>query len=241
MFKRILLAGNGKKFFVKDIEKDFHCQYGFVAAAELLKRSGTVKTNTGVSLAIVQPQFIDLYSRIKRGPQIVGQKDVGAIIAETGVGKNSIVVDAGGGSGALCMFLAHLCKKVVTYELREDFVKILEENKKSLGLKNIVIKNKDIYEGIAEKNVDLVTLDLPEPWKAIPAVEKALVSGGFLVSYSPSIPQVSDFVEAIRKSSLIWVKTKEVLERKWEFEERKIRPFTQMFGHTGFLTICRKM
>jgi len=243
MFKLILLSKEGKKFFVKDINADYHCQFGFVTAADLKKaKPGVeVKTNKGESLVVLKPTFIDLYQKIKRGPQIIAAKDIGSIIAETGINKTSIAVDAGGGSGALCFFLANICKKITTYEIREDFTKLLEENKKFLSAKNITIKNKNIYEGIDEKNIDLITLDLPEPWLALKHAEKALVPGGFLISYSPSIPQVSDFVAALKGTPFIHLKTKEVLERKWEIEERKIRPFTQMLGHTGFLTICRKM
>ncbi len=240
---KILLTKTGRKFFVKDVEHDFHCQYGYVKANELKKAKAgdRLKTNTGNELLVAEPQFIDLYQKIKRGPQIIAPKDIGSIIAETGINKNCVVVDAGGGSGALCFFLANICKKVITYEVREDFVEILKKNKEFLSLKNITIKNKDIYNGIDEKKLDLITLDLPEPWKVIGHAEKALKPGGFLVSYSPSIPQVSDFAEAVKKSELIVLKTKEVLERKWEFDERKIRPYTKMLAHTGFLTFCRKV
>ena len=49
MFKLILLSKEGKKFFVKDINADYHCQFGFVTAADLKKaKPGTaVKTNKG--------------------------------------------------------------------------------------------------------------------------------------------------------------------------------------------------
>ena len=244
MIKKILITKVGRKFFVKDIEKDFHTQFGYIKSSALKKaKPGTVlKTHTGKELMVLAPQFIDLYQKIKRGPQVIAQKDIGTIIAETGINKNSKIVDAGTGSGALAFFLANICKQVTTYEIREDFYKIAKQNKKFLGLKNIKIKNKDIYTGIEEKNIGIITLDLPEPWKVISHAEKALAPGGFLVSYSPTIPQVSDFVEEIRKSEkLVYIKTKEVLERKWEIDARKIRPFTKMLAHTGFLTFSRKI
>ena len=51
---------------------------------------------------------------------------------------------------------------------------------------------------------------------------KALKSGGYLVSYSPTIPQAMDFANAIleRKDFAI-IKTSEVIEREWEMEGRK--------------------
>ena len=84
--------------------------------------------------------------------------------------------------------MAHLCKEVITYEIRKDFINIVKTNIEFLGLDNIKIKNKNIYTGITEKNVDVVILDLPEPWQAINSAKKALKVGGFLVSYSPCFP-----------------------------------------------------
>jgi len=130
----------------------------------------------------------------------------------------------------------------VTYEIRDDFIEIVKKNIEFLGLKNIEIKKMNIYEEVEEKNIDVVTLDLPEPWKAIESCSKALKPGGFLVSYSPSVPQVSDFVNAIRQNeNFVYLRTVEIFEREWEVEERKVRPKSQGIGHSGFLTFARKV
>ncbi len=242
--KRVLVADDGKRFYVRSLAADFHTQFGFVTRAALAKATpgDVLKTNTGMELFVFEPTFIDSYARIKRAPQIIPRKDVASIIAETGLGKGSIVVDAGTGSGALALFLANIARKVVTYEIREDFAKVAEENIGLLQLKNITVKKKDVYGGIDEKNVDVITLDLPEPWKALEAAARALKVGGFIVSYSPTIPQVSDFVAAVAKNkSLIHVKTTETIEREWELNERVIRPLSQQIGHSGFLTFVRKV
>jgi len=240
---KILTTKEGKTFYVKDISKDFHCQFGLIKAKDLNKKDGSViKTNTKKELTIFTPSFIDSYKKIKRAPQIITRKDAATIIAETGINKDSKVVDAGAGSGALASLLANICKEVTTYEIREDFTKIAEQNKEFLGLKNLKIKNKDVYSGIDEKNIDLVTLDLPEPWKAVDSAKKALKTGGFLVSYSPTIPQVMDFISKISKEkSLQHIKTIELIQREWEIEERKVRPKTTQTVHTGFLSFCRKI
>ncbi|MBI2145638.1 tRNA (adenine-N1)-methyltransferase [Candidatus Woesearchaeota archaeon] len=242
--KKILVADDGKKFFIRSLTEDFHTQFGFVAKAALAKaKPGDVlKTNTGKELCVFEPSFMDVYSRIKRAPQIIPRKDIAAIIAETGIGKGSVVVDAGTGSGALALFLSNVAKKVVSYEIRDDFAKVAEENVKFIGLKNLTVKRKDIYGGIDEKNVDVVTLDLPEPWKAVEHAAKALKVGGFIVSYSPTTPQVSDFISAVAKNkSLQHLKTIEIIEREWEFNERVVRPLSQQIGHSGFLTFARKV
>jgi len=241
--KKVLMEKQGKKFYVRDLTKDFHNQFGFIKKIDLKKKDGSVlKTNTKKELSIFSPSFIDLYRKIKRGAQIIPLKDIGLIIAETGIDKNSKIIDAGSGSGALACFLAHLCKEVVTYDIRKDFIKIVEKNIEFLDLKNIRIKNKDVYNKIDEKDVDLIVLDLPEPWKAINSAKKTLKVGGFLVSYSPSVPQTMDFVNAVSKDkNFVHVKTSEIIEREWEVEERKVRPKSRGIGHSGLISFCRRL
>ncbi len=242
--KMVLTSGSGKRLYVRSLSNDYHCQYGMVKKEELkkIKISGSVKTNTGVVLSAFKPSFIDAYMKIKRAPQIIPLKDIAAIVAETGIGKESTVVDAGSGSGALALFLANIAKKVVSYEMRDDFAAVAKENVSLMQLKNITIKNKDVYSGIDEKNVDVVTLDLPEPWKAIEHAAKALKAGGFIVSYSPTTPQVSDFLSAAAKNkSLLHIKTIEIIQREWEFNDRIVRPKSQPIGHSGFLVFVRKI
>src|SRR3989338_5458767 len=136
--RKILISAEGKSFYLKDISKDFHCQFGLISSKDLKKKDGSIiKTNTGKELKIFTATFIDSYKRIKRGAQIITRKDIGLIVAETGINKHSKVVDAGAGSGALSCFLANLCKEVTTYEIREDFIKLVEKNKEFLNLKNL--------------------------------------------------------------------------------------------------------
>ncbi|HIH43498.1 TPA: methyltransferase domain-containing protein [Candidatus Woesearchaeota archaeon] len=252
--KKVLITEFGKRFFVRNVEQDFHTNFGVVSKKDLKSDASIIKTGNGTKLFAHKPAFIDLYSRIKRAPQIIPRKDIGIIIAETGIGRNSIVVEAGTGSGALCFMLANIVKKVFTYEIREDFFNIASENLKFLGLKNVVMNNKSIYDRIDEKkkddkgkndfpkDVDLVALDLPEPWLAVENANALLKSGGFLVSYSPTTPQVSDFVEKVKKiESLRYIKTVEVIMRDWEIDERKVRPMSASIGHSGFISFVRKV
>lgn len=242
--KKILITQQGKKFYAKDLEQDLHTQHGFVKKEDLkkAKEGDSVKSNTEKEFFVFNPSFIDMYRKIKRDAQIIPLKDIGYIVAETGINKESRILDAGAGSGALSCFLASIAKEVVTYEIREDFIEIVKKNIEFLGLKNIKIKNKNIYDEIEEKDMDVVTLDVPEPWNAIDNCAKALKPGGFIVSYSPSIPQVADFVNTIKKNeNFVYIKTIEISEREWEVEERKVRPKSQGIGHSGFLSFARKI
>ena len=240
--RRVLMTKEGKVFFVSDISKDFHTKHGFVKKDDLKKAEGVVVTNTNNAFYIFTPSFIDVYKRIKRGAQIMMLKDIASIVAETGINRDSKIVDAGSGSGALSLFLANVVKEVVTYEIRKDFADIVKNNIEFLKLKNIKIKNKDINEGIDEKDVDLVTLDLPEPWKAIKSAEKALKVGGFLVSYNPNLTQVKTFIDNINNNkNFIHIKTIENIQRTWVIDDKRLRPENTEVGHTGFLSFVRKV
>jgi len=242
--KKILITRKGRKFYAKNLDEDLHTQYGFIKSEQLKKskEGDTIKSNTNSEFFIFNPSFIDLYKKIKRDAQIIPLKDIGYIIAETGINKESKVLDAGSGSGALACFLAAIAKEVITYEIRNDFIEIVKSNIGFLDLGNIKIKNKNIYNEIDEKNVDVAVLDVPEPWNAIENCSKALKAGGFLVSYSPSVPQVADFVNALRKNEdFAYLKTVEITEREWEVEERKVRPKSRGLGHSGFLSFARKV
>ena len=241
---KVLITKQGRKFFAKSLDEDLHTQYGFIKKEELkkAKEGSLLKSNTGKEFFIFNPSFIDLYRKIKRDAQIIPLKDIGFIIAETGINKESKVLDAGSGSGALACFLASIAKEVITYEIRDDFVEIVKSNIEFLNLRNIKIKNKNIYEEIDDKNIDVAILDVPEPWKALENCSKAIKPCGFLVSYSPSVPQVADFVNELRKNeSFVYLKTAEIAEREWEVEERKVRPKSQGIGHSGFLSFARKV
>ncbi|MBI2656191.1 methyltransferase domain-containing protein [Candidatus Woesearchaeota archaeon] len=242
--KKVLITKQGKKFYAKNLDGDLHTQYGFIKKEDLkkAKEGSLLKSNTSKEFFIFSPFFIDLYRKIKRDAQIIPLKDIGLIIAEAGINKESKVLDAGSGSGALACFLASIAKEVATYEIREDFIEIVKSNLEFLGLKNVKIRNKDIYKEIEDKNIDAIILDVPEPWLAIENCSKALKPGGFLVSYSPSVPQVIDFVNAARKNeSFVYLKTIEIIEREWEVEERRVRPKSKGIGHSGFLSFARKV
>jgi tRNA (adenine57-N1/adenine58-N1)-methyltransferase len=240
--EREVTVSKEKVYYITDLSKDFHTDYGVIAVKDLKKKDGTtILTNMKKEFVIFSSHFIDDYRRIGRMAQIIPLKDIGAILAYTGINKNSKVVDAGAGSGALACALAHICKEVTTYEIRDDFLNIVKKNKEFLGLKNLKIKKKDIYKGIDEKDVDLVTLDLPSPWNAIQPAEKVLRVGGFLVSYSPTITQATDFVNEISKhGKFLYMMTIEVNERSWEIEGRKVRPKSYVM-HSGFISFARKI
>jgi len=186
----------------------------------------------------------DILPKLTRGPQIITLKDAALISAFTGISSGDLVVDAGSGSGFLAIYMGNLVKpdgRVISYERRADFASLAERNVKKAGLEKYVeIKNKDIFNGIDEKNVDVITLDLPEPWSAVKHSKLALEKGGFLVSYVPTIEQVRHFVLECGKNGLEHEKTVECMIREMVLHERGTRPQIKGIMHTGYITFVRK-
>lgn len=238
--KKILIhLKSGKKHLVKDTHDNFHTSHGVISSKEF--RKSIIESNKGERFLCLEPNFVDLWENLKRGPQIINQKDIGLILAKTGVNGKSKVVDAGGGSGSLCLALANVCKEVTTYEINPEHYDVISRNKQLLGMKNLTIKQGNVYDGIKEKNLDLITLDLPEPWRVVEHACKSLKIGGFLVVYLPNLNQMKMFIDSCRKTEIKVLETEELLERKWKIEDKIMRPEFQMLGHTGFLTFCRRL
>ncbi|MBS3140929.1 methyltransferase domain-containing protein [Candidatus Woesearchaeota archaeon] len=189
----------------------------------------------------MEKNFLEKLEKIKRGPAIIQKKDIGIILSYTSIDKDSIVLDAGSGSGVLSANLARFVKKVYSYEKNKEFYEIAKENFSFLKIKNIEIKNNDIYEGIKESNLDLITLDLPEPERVLQHAEKALKQGSYLVAYLPNITQVITFTNEVKNHHSFSIeKILENIERAWKIEPGIARPEHQGLMHTAFLVVLRK-
>ncbi|MBS3151271.1 methyltransferase domain-containing protein [Candidatus Woesearchaeota archaeon] len=184
--------------------------------------------------------FIDDLRKIKRGPAIMLQKDIGVILANTCIDKDSTVVDGGSGCGVLTANLARFVKKVYSYDNRKEFLEIARENIKKLGLKNVVFKNKDVFEKIDERKLDLITLDIKDPWKALGNCKKALKKGGELAVFLPNITQVHEFINKVDENFKV-ENVVEDIQRRWIVDERRARPENIGILHTGFLVFAKKI
>lgn len=241
--KREVTIAKEMQYYIRDLNKDVQTPLGMIRKSELKKKTGsTIKTAQGKEFTLLDADFLDDFKRIKRLPQTMSLKDLGNIISTTGINKESTVIDAGAGSGAVACYLAHLCKKVITYDVVEEHVKVTKENSEFLGLKNLTVKKGSIYDKIPEKNTDLVVLDVPEPSRAINTAANALKIGGFVVAYTIQATQLQQFVNAIHKDKRFQIiKSSELIERLWKVEGKVLRPHNIPIGHTGFLTFARKI
>jgi tRNA (adenine57-N1/adenine58-N1)-methyltransferase len=185
-----------------------------------------------------------LYRKFKRGPQVIMLKDAAFISAFTGLAPGDKVLDCGGGSGFLTVYLASLVGKegkVITYEKRDDFAEIVRKNVEKAGFQDRVeLKVHDIFQGIEDKEFDLITLDFAESEKALVFAKDALKETGFVVGYLPNVEQAKAFVLEGEKLGLKHIMTSETIMREMLIREKGCRPETKGLFHTGYLTFLKK-
>jgi tRNA (adenine57-N1/adenine58-N1)-methyltransferase len=202
----------------------------------------TVRSPTGARYLALRPTLADFVLSMPRGAQVIYPKDLGPLLILADVFPGARILEAGVGSGALSMTLLRAGADVVGYELREDFAAKAQANVASfLGEgQPYRVEIRDVYEGIDETGLDRILLDLPEPWRVVKHALTALRPGGILVSYLPSILQVSQLRDALDGASFVLAETVEVLQRSWHVEGHAVRPDHRMVAHTGFLTAARR-
>lgn len=237
-YSRFIINANGKTDKYKGV--------GVFDPTTLVGKEYGEKYQIGSKLFwILIPSLQDKLQGIKRRAQIILPRDAAQIIINCSIKPGDIVLEAGIGSGSLTIALANFVSpngKVISYDIREDFIKHAMKNLVKANFENLVkTKIKDITIGIDEKELDAIILDIPNPWDAVGNAWNALKIGGYLCSYSPLISQMEKAVKEIKKHNFIEIKTLENIQRKMVVSEQGTRPSFQMLGHTGYLTFARKV
>lgn len=186
--------------------------------------------------------FPPLLRKLKRGgPAITQPKDAGLVIAYTGIGRESKVIELGSGSGFMTVQLANVAKEVVSYEKRKEFLEIAKENVKRSGLENVTLKLRDVFEGIDEKDEawDLVLCDIPESHKTVEMAYAALKKKGYLVGHCLQAEQAKALhLEAEKHFEEVF--TMEGTLREYEVKEFGIRPKHFGLMYTAYLVFAKK-
>ncbi len=250
----ILIVYDEKRRWIVQVKtgQAFHTNKGIIEFDKLIGKPYGIQlpSSKHKNFLIFPPTPADFLFKTVRKTQIIYPKDASFILVNTGIGPGSRVVEAGTGSGGLCSILAYYIRpngKVYTYEIRAEFLKKAQKTLQRLGLEEFVeFKNKDILEGIEEKNVDSVILDLAIPWDIVPLARDALKPGGILASFSPTIDQIQKTTTALKKNNFGDIQVFELLLRSWQISSKNkaiqaTRPHTQMIGHTGFMIFARKI
>src|SRR4029077_19626935 len=160
------------------------------------------KATKGMLYTALRPTLEDFVLLMPRGAQVIYPKDLGPILMLADIAPGVRVLESGVGSGALSMAMLR-CGAVITgYEIRDDFANRARSNVTSFLGDDVVprydVQQRDCYEGIDERGIDRVVLDLPEPWRVVPHAEGALRPGGILCAYTPSVVQVMQLRTALQ-------------------------------------------
>jgi len=215
-----------------------------------------ISSSSGERLVVLRPTLAEYIAKMRKGSQIIYPKDIAAILMLADILPGATVLEAGIGSGALTMALLRAVGRdgrVISYERRTDFLEIARSNinlffgrVKSAGREGsgeLIVKEKDVYEGIEEKELDRVLLDLPEPWRVLKHVEESLRNGGILLCYNPTVLQIyklSRHLELKYERSFRVMGIYELGMRGWEIKGKSMRPAQRMIAHTGFIIVVRK-
>ncbi len=229
MIKKILFDKKDRKYYWE--KGDLNTSLGMIKESEMNKDIAV--SNTNQKFRVMNANFLDNLEKIKTGPAYTSLKDIGAILTYTGISKDSIIAEAGTGSGFLTSIMARFVKKIESYEKNTDFFNLSKKNLETLKIENVNVHNKDISE--LKGKFDLIILDLLDPWNY--NLEDNLKEGCYLVAYLPNITQVKALVS---ESKLYHEKTIEILEREWYVEER-LRPKNFKLGHSAFFVFMRRI
>ena len=244
----LLLDPDDKHYLVTLAEQDtLHHHLGAVHHADVIGQpeGSQVRSSQGRLFTAVRPRLLDYALDMPRRSGIVYPKDAGHLLLWADIGPGMRVLESGTGSGALTLSLLRAVGErgqVIGYEQRADFIELTLANVRAFtnSTGNLLLRERDIYTGIVDADLERVVLDLPEPWRVLPYLPSALCAGGWLAAYNPSIVQVQQFVDAVRVTrQYVQIETHEVLLRGWHVREQAVRPEHQMVGNTGFVTVAR--
>ncbi len=248
--EEILLVTEDKKVFKIKLKKDelFSSHQGVISHNAIIgKESGAVVlTSIGKKITAFVPTLFDHIMSMPRISAIVYPKDIAMILIWADIFPGARVLEGGSGSGSLLSALTRAVGEkgeVFSYDVRKDMQKMAKKNLKRFFGEippNVHFINKNMYEGIEEKGLDRILLDVTEPWKVVPYATTSLVSDGIILAYTPTIVQAEKFHKELARWGYYFIETFETIFRPWTIQDLSVRPNQRIIGHTAFLTLGRK-
>ena len=159
----------------------FHTHAGVIAHDDIIggDEGRTITGSTGRQFLVLRPTLSDIVLKMPRGAQVIYPKDLGAILIAADLGPGQRVLEAGVGSGAALHDRA--AGRGVGRRLRAP------GGLRRAGQSNVVatlgpdasyrVEIRDVTEGIDERDLDRILLDMPEPHKVVAAAATALRPG----------------------------------------------------------------
>ena len=235
---RVLLIGEGREFFVKAGPGTLSTDKGQLDLVSLVgaMAGDILTTHNGAKFTIRIPRPTDFFTYGKRSGAPMLPKDIGLVIAYTGMNHNDDVLDAGTGSGIAAIYFGGVAKTVKTYEIRPEFSTLAMKNITESKLTNVEAVAADFLA--AEGIYDVVHLDLQIRPEHVTHAYSLLRSGGYLACYTPFLEQMAIVVDAAT-GLFCEVHTHELIEREMTRSKRGTRPSTSVC-HSGYVSIARK-
>ena len=245
----LFFYNNSKKWLVRlSKNEQLHTHLGVIRHSDAIGQEfgSRIMTNKGKYVYLLEPTAYDYTMKIQHGTQIVYPKDIGYIIARTGLRTGQKVVEIGTGSGALSAAVAGVVSprgRVYTFDVNGDFMKIARKNIERAGmLKYVVMANEDVRDADEPPVVDadVALIDIGDPWTALPQVRRMLKGGGGVVAVCPTMNQLERLTAALRENEFTDIECVENIQRTIEARDGKTRHSFQAIGHTTYLCYARK-
>ena len=220
-----------------------------IAADLLIGREEGVRIEmpSGEQLLVLRPTYAQLIPSLPRAAQPIFPKDIGPLLLWADIRPGDTVLEVGIGAGATTLALLRAvgpAGRLISYELRADFAERARETVERYHgpAANWTVRVADAHAGLAERDVDALVVDLPEPWGLLAEAAQALRPGGVLACFLPTALQVKTLVDALRAHDAFGAdETLETLLRHWHVGPRSVRPQHRMVAHTGFLVFARRL
>ncbi|MEX0568007.1 MAG: tRNA (adenine-N1)-methyltransferase [Candidatus Njordarchaeota archaeon] len=232
-------------------EKPIHTQWGVIKPEDIVskKPGDSINTHLGERLIIFRPLLYEKieYSRaFKYSTQIVRPRDWGLILSFSNIRPGSKVIEIGTGSGAFTAFLCEIVQPdghVYSYEIRPERAEIARQNLVELGVPDVYdIKIRDVArDGIDEKNVDAIFVDIPEPWTVISFVYDALKPSGILICYVPTFNQIAKLLPTLDDIGFADIRIFDHFFREIQTNPNAVRPLLKSYVFSAFIVLARKI
>ena len=244
----LLISRDRKQFFVRlTAGARLQTHRGYIAHDDLIGQplGREIHSHLGAPFLVLEPSTHDLITSLKRTTQIMYPKDIGYVLLKMNIKPGSRVIEAGTGSGGLCLALARTVMptgRVYSYEVRPDVLNLARKNLERLGLTAYVdFRERDIADGFDETDADALFLDVRQPWDYLAQARAAVKGGGFFGSFVPTTNQASELIATLPHHGFSAVEMEELLLRAYRAEPQRLRPMDRMIAHTGYLIFARRV
>jgi len=227
----------------------FHTKNGMILHDDIIGKTpgSIISTHIGFNYIALDPTLKDIikhYPKFRYKTQIIYPRDWGLIMAFAGIKNGDLIVEIGTGSGAFTAFLSNIIGpegKIFSYEVDPDRARIAEENlRNTCSTRNYIIKIKNAEDGIDERDVDIVFIDVPEPWRVLRNAWQALRFGGRVVVYIPTFNQLQKTLKVMLLYGFIDVSVKEGFIRDFQIKPYAVRPKIKGYYFSAFIVFGRK-